>query len=56
MNDLKELLFERTYNAWKGKNDVFAYHLSALYALIIEAGLDNEFQKWKKNKEENSDE
>jgi hypothetical protein len=56
MKDLKELLFERTYNAWKGKNDVFAYHLSALYALIIEAGLDNEFQEWKKNKEENADE
>ena len=56
MKDLKEVLFERTYNAWKGKNDVFAYHLSALYALIIEAGLANEFQKWKKNKEENENE
>ena len=56
MKDLKKLLFEKTYNAWKGKNDVFAYHLSALYALIIEAGLDNEFQEWKKNKEEKSDE
>ena len=56
MKDLKELLFERTYSAWICKNDVFAYHLSALYALIIEAGLDNEFQEWKKNKEEKSDE
>ena len=56
MNDLKELLLDRTYNAWKIKNDVFAYYLTALYALIIEAGLDNEFQEWKKNKEEKSDE
>lgn len=51
MNKLKKVLFKSALNEYEkiktDKNGISAYHFSALYEVIIQAGLDEEFQQYK---------
>lgn len=55
MNKLKKVLFKRAFNYYDRLtdatvSDAAAYGFCATYEVIIEAGLDEEFQQYKKNR------
>lgn len=61
MNKLKEILFKRALNYYdrltdSAVSDAAAYSFLATYEVIIEAGLDEEFQQYKKEREDSVDE